>query len=174
VRRQAGVVLGVLVVLTACQSSDNVGGARIFDEDAVSFVPPEGWDIHRDRDTLILVGSPHGPAARTTIAVRTAAADGWSEPRTLANVTASTARVLSALPGATVRGPVDFEHTVYRGKAFDVTWTPRKGGQRYQRRHVTLEANDHLYHVLHTAPEGDLDATKDTFARVIDTLREEG
>ena len=173
--KRLGSLAASVLLLAACQSSDDVRGARVFADDAVSFAPPDGWEVRRERDTLVLIGSPHGVAAHTTIAVRTAATAGWSEPRTLDNVAASTARVLRALPGAVVRGPVPVEHPVYRGKAFEVTWTPPgRDGRRYQRRHVEIEASDHIYHVLLTAPEGQLGAGEKAFVRVIDTLREEG
>jgi hypothetical protein len=61
-----------------------------------------------------------------------------------------------------------------RAVAFDLTFTPRKGGgERYQRRHVVIFGNEFAYHVIHTAPEGKLADTAEAFDAVVRSLREE-
>ena len=167
--------LALLVVLAACQSSPEREDPTVFADESVSFVPPAGWEVRRDRDTLVLVGGSPKSRGRPTIAVRAVPVDSWSEERTVENVVPSTEKVLRALPAAQVTGPFDVEHPIYQARAFDVTWTPRsRKGQRYQRRHVQLAAHNHIYHVFLTAPEGELEENRGELDRVVETLREEG
>jgi len=163
------------VVVVACQSDPEAPEARTFTEDAVSLVPPAGWEIRRDRETLVLLGGSPTSRSRPTIAVRAVPITDTTEGHTADTVLPSTEKVLRALPGARVRGPFDVEHPVYQARAFDVTWTPRsRKGQRYQRRHVTLIAPGHLYHVFLTAAEGELENSRAELDRVIASLREDG
>jgi len=165
----------LLVSLAACQGAADRDNPQTFAEDSVAFVPPKGWEIKRDRDTLLLVGGSPKSTTRPTIGIRAVSVSGWTEERTQDNVLPNTEKVLRALPNAEITGPFDVEHPIYPAKAFDVTWTPRsRQGQRYQRRHITLVATDHLYHVFLTAPEGEINKSRPDFERVIESLREDG
>lgn len=170
-----GSLLLAAAAVSACQSSGERSASQVFAEDSVSFAPPAGWQVRRERETLVLVGGSPTDRERPVVALRTVSTEGWSEPRTLESVLPDTAAVLRALPGAVVSGPFDVEHPVYRAQAFDVSWTPRsKDGRRYQRRHVTIEAHQHIYHLFLTAAEGQLAAGRAELDRVLETLREEG
>lgn len=169
--------LASLLLAASCQRQD--AGARdpqIFAEDALSVVPPSGWQVKRQKDTLVFVAaSPEDEdATPPVIAIRTVPISDGAERRTAETVLPSLKTVLMALPGAEVTGPTDLAHPAYRAHAFDVVFTPRsKRGKKYQRRHVVLEADQHLYHAFLTAPAGELERSLPEFERVLASLREE-
>ena len=164
--------LGVLVA--SCQSDEPARDAQLFAEDALSLVPPDGWRVKHEKDTLVFVGGSPDEAKQAVIAIRAVAVGSWNDPRTAENVAPSVKIVLEGLPGARVAGPRAVEHPAYPALAFDVTFTPRsKRGRRYARRHVIIEASGHLYHALLTAPEAQLARSLPEFERVLASLREE-
>jgi hypothetical protein len=174
VTRPEIVAVTCLLLAVACQSEEATRDAQVFAEDALSLVPPAGWQVKHQKDTLVFVGGLPDDDARPVIAVRSVPISGWSEPRTAENVAPSVKTVLEALPGAEVNGPTAIDHPAYRALAFDVVFAPRsKHGARYQRRHVVLEAHGHLYHAFLTAPEGQLATNLPEFDRLLASLREE-
>lgn len=167
-------LLAVLLAVAACQRDDRAADARAFPDDALSVVPPDGWQVSHQKDTLVFVGGAPDDDARPVIAIRRVALESRSQPRTAESVLPDVKTVLEALPGAHVTGPTAFEHPAYRAHAFDVVFTPRsRRGQRYRRRHVVVEAHDHLFHAFLTAPEGQLEETLPTFEHLLASLREE-
>ena len=162
------------VLVASCQSDEPARDAQVFAEDALSLVPPDGWRVKREKDTLVFVGGSPDEDNQAVIAIRAVTAGSWNEPRTAENVAPSVKIVLEGLPGARVIGPRAAEHPSYRALAFDVTFTPRsKRGRRHARRHVVLEASGHLYHALLTAPEAQLAISLPEFESVLASLREE-
>lgn len=163
-----------LAALSSCSRDEVVRDPTVFAEDALSVVPPDGWQVKHQNDTLVFVGGSPGSEAPPVIAIRSVSASSWSEPRTTDSVAPSVKKVLEALPAATVRGPTPVEHPAYRALAFDVTFVPRsKHGKLYQRRHVVIEAHEHVYHAFLTAPEGELTKNLPEFEKVLASLREE-
>jgi hypothetical protein len=166
-------LLAPLLVTAACQREQHAD-ARVFPEDALSVVPPDGWQVSHQKDTLVFVGGVPDDDARPVIAIRRVPMESWSHRRTAENALPDVRTVLEGLPGAHVTGPNELEHPAYRAHAFDVVFTPRsRRGKRYGRRHVVVEAHDHLFHVFLTAPEGQFDKNLPTFEVVLASLREE-
>jgi hypothetical protein len=160
----------VLLLAPACAGDRDSDARHLSAEDGVSFARVPGWDISRERATILLKGP--GPA---TIAIRTIPRDGWSEPRNQTNVFPAVATSLRALPKARVSGPTHLETAAYRAVAFDVEFTPAgRTRPRYQRRHVTLLAENHVIHVFMVAPLGQLDSSRRDFDTVVTSIREEG
>lgn len=159
----------VLAVLGGCSSGGYSGPRYQSANDGISFAQLDGWVVSRERATLLL-----RRAGRTaTIAIRAVPRDGWSEPRTRENVFPAVASALRALPGAHVSGPTDLDTADYPAVAFDVEFAP-PGGRRYQRRHVSLIAEDHVIHVFLVAPAGQLGASRRAFDAIVASVREEG
>ncbi|HEU5059949.1 MAG TPA: hypothetical protein VFU21_25635 [Kofleriaceae bacterium] len=166
--------MSLLLAIASCQSEGDNPAAKAFAEDSLSLVPPAGWEVKRQKDTLVFVGPAAQDGARATIAVRSVPVGGWSEPRVPDNMLPSVETVLRALPGAKVSGPTWIEHPAYRAAAYDVSFIPRsRGGRAYQRRHVVLFAGEHVFHAFLTGPAGHVDQSRTAFERVLDSLREE-
>jgi len=163
------IALLLLAVLAgACTDSSYSGPRYTSSEDGISFAQLPGWDVSRDRATLVL----HRPGRAATIAIRTIPRDGWSAPRTADNVVPAVGSALRALPGAHVKGPTELTTADYPAVAFDVDFVPRGHG-RYQRRHVTLIADDHIIHIFLVAPDGQLSASRRDLETIVKSLREE-
>ena len=138
-------------------------------EDRVSFARIDGWDIGRERATLVL----HQAAGSATIAIRTIPRAGWSEPRDASNVLPAVATSLRALPTAHVTGPIELEDPEYPAVAFDVDYTT-PSHRHYQRRHVTLIGDTRIIHVFLVAPAGKLNSARRDFDQVVNSILEEG
>ena len=172
--RRIHVLVALLLSAVSCSGDEATHEAQVFPEDAVSLVPPDGWRVKHEKGTLVFVGGSSDEDTQAVIAIRAVSVAAWNEPRTAENVLPSVKTVLEALPGARVEGPRELEHPAYRALAFDVVFTPRsKRGKRYQRRHVVVEANQHIYHALLTAPADQIEQSLPTFDRVLASLREE-
>ncbi len=166
-------VVSTLVLAAACQSQTAPREPQTFADDAVSLIPPLGWQVKHQKDTLVFA-DPANDGRAAVIAIRTVPVVDGAERRTADSVLASVKTVLAALPAAEVRGPTEITHPAYRAISFDVVFTPRsKHGQRYRRRHVILQARDHLYHAFLTAPEGQLENNLPEFEKVLASIREE-
>jgi hypothetical protein len=172
--RAVFVAVAGLLLSAACQRDEFVGEQKTFAEDSLAVAPPEGWEVKHQKDTLVFVGGKAGDSARPTIAIRSVPVEEGPEMRTAETVLPALETVLRALPEATVSGPTDVEHPAYRALAYQVVFTPRsRGGTSYQRRHVVLFANEHIYHAFVTAPDGELEDTLDEFKQVLASLGEE-
>lgn len=167
------IFLAAFASLASCQADTRDAAVNAFAEDELSLAPPAGWEVKRQKDTLVFV-APATDGARATIAVRSVPIAGWSEPRTADSVLPSVEHVLRALPEAKVTGPTWINHPAYRAAAYDVVFTPNsRGGRRYERRHVVLFAGDHVYHAFLTGPAGHVGESRAAFERLLDSLREE-
>lgn len=163
-------LLPIVLLATACAGDVDSGPRHVSAEDGVSFARLSGWDLSRERATLLLKGE--GPA---TIAIRTIPRDGWSEPRNQSNVFPAVETSLRALRHARVIGPTNIDIAEYRAIAFDVEFTPPgRTRQRYQRRHVTLLADNRVIHVFLVAPLGQLESARRDFDTIVTSIREEG
>lgn len=155
--------------------SDDYSGPRFTSEaDHFSVRELPGWSQRRDRGSVLFVAGSAG-LTRNTILVRAAPLAGESaEPRTAEVLLPAVEQSLHGLPGARVSAPRELERADFRAVVWDVSFTPAGlGGKRYERRHCLLVGTKFLYHVVATAPAGDLAATADVFASVVDSLREE-
>ena len=165
-------VIAAALLVAACQDSDNsrTGPLHRAVSDGVSFAKLDGWTLERTRDAWVQTDQ----ASRHTIIVRSISRDGWSEDRNPESVLPATETWLRSLPKAEVKGPTTFEHPAYRADAFELSFVPSgKRGQLYQRRHVVVFADDHILHVLHTGPEGELASSQKQFDKVVKSVREE-
>jgi hypothetical protein len=160
-----------VVVVAACSSSGD--GPRYAAKRGHYSILALGdsWSESRDLGATVF-SDGHGG----TIAIRAVAKQkGWPEPREADLVFPATERVLRSLPGAEVSGPQPVGIEGFQAVAYDVTFTPsRGGGERYQRRHVTLIGRRGVWHLLHTAKEGALAETSAAFERTLESFREEG
>lgn len=126
--RHSLVLVTCLLLAVACQAEQAPRDAQVFAEDALSVVPPAGWQVKHQKDTLVFVGGSPDDDARPVIAVRSVPVSGWGEPRTTENVAPSVKTVLEALPGAEVKGPTQIDHPAYRALAFDVVCRASRNG----------------------------------------------
>src|SRR6185503_17999950 len=102
-------LVGILVLLSACADSGYSGPRHTSAEDGISFARLSGWQVSRERATLLL----RRPGRAATIAIRTPPRQGWSEPRDAGNVFPAVATALRALPRAHVTGPTDVDSAEY-------------------------------------------------------------
>jgi len=162
-------LVALLLLAGACSESGYSGPRYTSSEDGISFARLSGWQITRERATVLL-RRPGGPA---TIAIRTVPRESGDSPRTRANVVPAVETTLRALPGAQVTGPTELDSSGYDAVAFDVDFAP-PGRGHYQRRHVTIVADTHVIHVFLVAPAGQLVASRRYLDIVIKSIREEG
>lgn len=162
-------LLTTLLIVAGCSTGDDGGPRYTSNQDGISFARPAGWDITRERATLLL----HRRGRAATIAIRTIERAGWSEPRTADNVVPAVASSLRALPRARVSGPAEVDGTDYPAVAFDVDFAP-PGHGHYQRRHVTLLSDAHVIHVFLVTPAGQLDTSRRELDIIVKSIREEG
>ena len=166
-------LLGLLALASCVVEGDS--DRQVLSDRGFSMMPLDGWTETTTRGDLVFLGPEEMGLQRNTIAIRSARKHGeWSKPRTPDLVVPATAKLLDALPGRRMSRAVPMRGNGLIGAAFDVSFEPRaKDGQRYSRRHVVLVGEKRVFHVLHTAPEGDLEYTAEVFDAVIDSLREE-
>lgn len=131
-----------------------------------------GWSRSRQKGTLVFSAPEEYPG--TTIAIRSVVPPKGVLDAGSHKVVDATKRVLSSLHRAKVRGPTQLEHESLSAFAFDLTYEPPDKAKLYERRHVVLISKDRVFHVFHTAPQGQLGATDEIFSKVVDSLREEG
>jgi hypothetical protein len=161
-------LLALPLVLAACDSGGYSGPRYESAEDGISFARPPGWDVSRDRATLVLDRA----GRKGTIAIRTVPRAGSSEPREASNVIPAVETVLRALPGAHVVGPTKVDDAEYQAAAFDVDFA--QAGRHYQRRHITLVAETRIIHVFLVAPAGQLATSRRDLEMIVKSVREEG
>jgi hypothetical protein len=160
------------LALAACGSSRDDDRRRyVSPTEHFSIHEPSGWSAGRDHGTDTF----RSPDQRTVIAVRSVANDpDRVEPRRADLVLGATEKVLAALPGAEVRGPVVLDELRYRAWAFDVRFTPPDKQKRVWRRHVVVWGSEHLFHVMVTTTDPELaEPAAKAFAEVLASLREE-
>ena len=74
-----------------------------------------------------------------------------------------------------MHGQVRTKHKCYDATTFDLTYTPKSKGEPYDRRHVVLTGSTtHIYHVMLTAPSGELDDATELFDDIVGSLQGEG
>ena len=161
----------VLVATVGCSTApDNV---HLSEADQLSFEVPDNFRVTQDRDAWVLVGEKE--RAGVTIVLRSVPRDGWGEDRSPETLSPAVETVLRALPGSTVRGPVEIDSAAYPGFAFDLTFQPpSKRGERFRRRHAVLFSAGRVFHVLETWPANRQESGKPDFERVLGSVREEG
>ncbi len=143
----------------------------ILEEESVSFTELSDYDIEHEIGAAVLT-SDNAKKKRSSIIIRSVRYDERHD-RTPEAMLEATGLALAAMPNAEVSDATPVDHSEYTAMRFDVTFRPHKKRNSYQRTHVVLFAEDHVYHVLHTAPKGHLaDAAKD-FNRVVASLEEE-
>ena len=89
------VLLAAIASLVSCQGGEGDASVKTFAGDELSLAPPPGWELKRQKDTLVFVAPSAEDGARSTIAVRSVPKEAWSEPRT-----ADTVRRLSTVSSA--------------------------------------------------------------------------
>jgi hypothetical protein len=175
VTRASNICIVLFVLIASCQVESDDEIRTMFVEEVFSLVTPAGWDVRRDRGTIVLVEKAGLAYREGTIAIRSVPVTGCSEVRTRRNVLPSTEKVLRALPGATMIGPNEVEHSRYPAVAYNVVFTPQgQRGENLHRRHIVLFSPERVIHVLHTGSKDEIDRGRAVFDRVIESIREEG
>ena len=136
----------------------------------------EGWTQSRDKGSVVFRGSAQAGFGRTTIVVRSVPVTSANQgTRGAREVVAATGHVIDALPGVTVHDQHATTHKRYDARTFELTYTPKSRGVPYERRHVVLTGDlKHIYHVMLTAPEGELDNAAGLFDDLVGSLQGEG
>jgi hypothetical protein len=139
-------------------------------EDHFSVRELPDWKSRRELGSVVFQATRPG-LERTTIAVRAVKLDETK----LGDVLPATEKALRGLPHASVSGLERIDRYDFQAAAFDVKYEPSSGkGSQYERRHIVLIGKGGwVYHVIHTAPAGELGATADIFQSVLDSFREE-
>jgi len=143
-----------------------------------SVAAPAGWYAAIELGAVTFTDRPGGKPGRNTIFVQPTAVEGeWVQKRTPDVLFPATGRALAALPGARVSPAQPAVRPGFAtGVSFDVTFAPPgKRGRRYDRQHVVLVGGSgkRAFHVVHTAPAGELARTAPAFEAVLSSLKEE-
>ena len=166
---RSALALSAALGLLACSGPS--APRTILEEESVSFTELADYKIEHQRGAAVLT-TDDAKKRRSSIVIRSVRYDERHD-RTPEAVLEATGEALAAMPNAEVSDAVAIDHPSHTAMRFDVTFRPHKKRRGYQRTHVVVFAEDHVYHVLHTAPKGHLgDAAKD-FERVVDSLEEE-
>jgi len=166
-------IVALATVLGACGTPEDRFVSR---QDALSLVAPPGWASTRDKGTLVFTAPTESVAPEHTIAVRAVAKDDkHATNRTADSVVAATAQVLAALPHVQVGAPAFRRQGRFAATEFTLTFVPpsHPGAPPVDRVHLVLIGDKHIYHVMHTSPQGRLSEAADVFAAVVASLKEE-
>jgi hypothetical protein len=171
-----GIVLALALVggCAASESSRRSDHRYVNHEQGYSVDQPDGWTTSTDRGATRF--APAAGASKQTIVVRSAPAPRElteGKRATRADLVTATARVLDAMPGVQLAGPVDLGGGgELDGVRFSLTFVPSGLHATYRRTHVVLFGATRIFHVIATAPASepiDEDALKD----MVMTLKEE-
>ena len=159
----------LLVLATGCQA-ENFARYQA-EQDGFSVRRLDDWNASREKGTVLF--REKGSSSHATIAIRAVELSEASRAaRSRHGVLESTAKVLGSYPEAVVSGPKPIGGDSDR-MAFEMSFVPQSKGKRYERRHVVVFDNAHIFQLWHTAPAGDLSRTSGDFAKIIDSIREE-
>lgn len=169
------VAAGALGALLGCQATDGTK-RRVYAEEQFSIAAlGDGWEEARERGALVFYGPASDGLDRSTIVIRSVPRHGdWVDERTPERVVHATEVTLGALPKVQLGAPTPLARDGLRGAAFELSFEPESGGgERYQRRHCVLVGPSRVFHVVHTAPAGELGLAASVFETVIGSIREE-
>jgi hypothetical protein len=163
----------LLVLLSACQADS---GPRWRDTDGhFSVVEPAGWTRGLEKGTTIYYADAVEGAGPHSIAIRSVPRRGdWVAERTPELVLPATRQAVLGLPAADLVAETPWSRDGLQGVLYQVSYAPPGGrGARYERQHLVWVGRERVFHVLHTAPAGELSQTADVFDAVVASLREE-
>jgi hypothetical protein len=132
---------------------------------------PEDWVTSSPRG-VAQFASPKLP--RHTIIIRVADRPkslGESKPATDDALVDVTEHVLASLPKATMEKRSVLTAAELPGVLFDLTFAPHGAPVRYHRAHAFLLGEEHLYHVIYSAPAGEPIQT-DAYNLIVHSLTE--
>lgn len=164
----------VLVCIVACGGGAATEPSRIFahHEQGYSVGQPEGWVTSDDQGATRFAA----PSGKQTIVVRSAhrpkeIVEG--KPTTTEDIVDATRAALQRLSRDKLGSPLRIEGGGLPGVQFSFKFRPQSAPKTYQRTHVVLIGERHLFHVMQTGP---LDEKLDEQAMqaMVATLVEEG
>jgi hypothetical protein len=143
-----------LTILAACTSSDDgIETKTLVNKDQhYRLERPQDWEPSSVRGMAQLVTTK---LPRHTIVIRVAdrpVSLGESRPGTDASIVDMTERVLMDLPKAKLADKSAVTGSELPGVVFDLTFAPHSAHGRYHRAHALLLGQEHLYHVIYSAP----------------------
>jgi hypothetical protein len=169
--------LVVLVIALAglATSSCNRGQDRFRSEqDGFSIRALPDWQADREKGSVIFRGPRAPGTAETSIVVRSVPLDRVRpRARDTGGLSEAVAGVLAGLPASVVSRPELSGHPRLEGTRYAATFEPPGKSGRYARTHVAVLGDAHLFHLMHTAPEGALDQSAALFDEVVASLREQ-
>ena len=157
--------------LSACQS----GMADRIDlpEDGVSIEVLKGYDTSREKGSTVLRSRDKDKGGSTLI-VRRVDYDERND-RSKDELVEATKLALEGYPEAVVKGPLPEMRGIHDAVRFELSFAKKpKSRKRYERHHAVVFGSEAAYHVIHTAPNGQLSAAAKDFEKVLDSLEEEG
>lgn len=173
--------LALAALLSACGPSDpiseHLGDRYVNKEQHYSVTTPNGWEV-----TLVRGSSQFAPRAKTannakhTIVVRETRKPPElreGSATSIDDVVNSTERVLRALPQANLGDRKQLSDSELAGALFSLTFTPRGLQSPYLREQAVLVGSKHIYHVIYTAPAGEL-FEEPAFKTMVASFHEEG
>lgn len=134
----------------------------------------DGWTERVHGEAVVFVGDPELGQERVTISIRDARLRASDVPDTSSTevVLAGTRSVLEALPEVEMTTERTLRRSGFVGADYSLSFVPSGKQERYDRRHVVL-VGERIYHVIHTAPAGQLVSTAAVFDEVVASLKEE-
>lgn len=162
------ILLGAIAILSACSTNELRYTAV---EDSFSIRDLPGWPASRERESVVFRGP--GPLTETSVVIRSVAMENVRpHARERKGLVRATATVLAGLPVSVVSKARPGGHPELEGARFDVTFEPPGRSRRYQRTQVALVGERHVFHLMHTSPDGDLGKSADLFDQVVASLEE--
>lgn len=146
-----------------------------FPSEGYSTLVPRGWSYRRERGITVFTSPRRSSTGTATVFVQPANhALERARKQTPEAIMAATERAIRLLPAAKVTSHNAIKRGEFTGVEFDLSYRPSTSSdRRYDRKHVIL-AGKRVFHVVHTAPEGQLRLTAAEFESVLQNLREEG
>ena len=164
-------LLGAAVLLSGCHTAEERFTTK---DDAFSMRQLSGWAIQRIKGAIVFQGPSARGLTETTIVVRSVPLENVRpHAREEQGLSRATASVLAGLPNSNVSTAKPTGHADLRGVRYELTFEAPGKDVRMARTQVALLGEKRLFHLMHTAPEGALQATAVLFDEAVASLREE-
>ena len=146
----------VFVVLVACSGGTASSPSQIFAhrEHGYSVGHPDGWVTSEDLGATRFAS----PIGKQTIVVRSAPRPNEiveGKPTNIEDVVEATRAALQRLTRVELSTPARLDGGEFPGARFSFTFNPQSTQRAYQRTHVVLLGQRHLFHVIQTSPVGE-------------------
>ena len=164
-------LLPVLVLaLSGCQTSSE--RLRIDNEPfSIQLMPT--WTAALENGSVVLRQTDAPEDERFIVIRAVKKTDTHESVQSLSGLRSSVSEALSGLPDVVVSSAQDVSHQTMSGVRFDLSFRPPNRDSRYDRKQIALLGENHIFHIMHTAPSGATAKTDKLFDELVASLEEE-